>query len=200
MKRWIILVCIMSGSIFVRAQTDIAGTIIDQHSGQGLEFASIALVHLPDSSVAKETTTDKKGRYAMKAVASGTYLIRCSFIGFNKMQTAPFTIKTGMSRYSLDPVALTSVSANLADVTVVGRRNLLNSSIDRKTYNVDQDIMSRAGSASDILKNIPSVEVDVEGNVVLRGSGDIIILINGKPSPLMGRTRGSVATAARQFN
>ena len=80
----------------------------------------------------------------------------------------------------------------MSEVTVTSRKSLLNASIDRKIYNVTQDIMAKTGTASDILKNIPSVEVDVEGQVSLRGSADVIILINGRPSPLMGRTRAEV--------
>lgn len=69
---------------------------------------------------------------------------------------------------------------------------MLVSSIDRKVYNVDQDIMSTSGSASDILKNIPSIEVDIDGQVSLRGSGDVAIFINGRQSPLMGKSRADV--------
>ena len=77
-------------------------------------------------------------------------------------------------------------------VTVISKKATLNTSIDRKVYNVDQDIMSKSGTVSDLLKNIPSVEVDIEGQVSLRGSADVLILINGKPSPLMGKSRAEI--------
>jgi outer membrane receptor protein involved in Fe transport len=80
-------------------------------------------------------------------------------------------------------------SAVLKEVQVVAKKNMLNTSIDRKVYNPAQDIMAQSGSASDILRNVPSVEVDIDGNVSLRGSGDMQILINGRPSPLMGVNR-----------
>jgi outer membrane receptor protein involved in Fe transport len=87
---------------------------------------------------------------------------------------------------------LSNSTQQLNEVVVTGKKPMLNTSIDRKVYNVDQDIMSKSGAASDILKNIPSVEVDIDGNVSLRGSGDVMILINGRPSPLMGKNRAEV--------
>jgi len=75
------------------------------------------------------------------------------------------------------------------EVTVTSKKAMLNTSIDRKVYSVSQDLMAQSGNASDLLKNIPSVEVDIEGQVSLRGSADVIILINGRPSPLMGKTK-----------
>ncbi len=174
------------------AQTIVTGNIIDKVSKQPIEYASVLLIHLPDSAVIKGTATDKKGKFALYDIKPGPYFLRCSFIGYEKIQTQPFTIDGSAPKFSIAAIELMNAAKNMADVTVVGRRSTLNTGIDRKVYNVDQDVMSRTGSASDILKNIPSVEVDVEGNVALRGSGDIMILINGKPSPLMGRTRTEV--------
>jgi outer membrane receptor protein involved in Fe transport len=173
------------------AQT-ITGTVIDKSSGRPIEFASVLLIHLPDSAAVKGTASDKKGKFSIADITPGDYLLRCSFVGFASLETGPFVVKAGSTRASIPAIALVNTSKSLTDVTVVGRRATLNTSIDRKVYNVEQDIMSRSGSASDILKNIPSVEVDVDGNVSLRGSADVMILIDGKPSPLMGRTRAEV--------
>lgn len=174
------------------AQANITGSIFDKASNQPIEFASVVLRRLPDSLEVKGTATDKKGRYILDNVTPGRYLLQCSFIGFEKLFTSPFIIKEAQAKLEYPVIHLVNTGKLLQDVTVVGRRSLLNNSIDRKIYNVEQDIMSRSGTASDILKNIPSVEVDIDGNVSLRGSGDIVILINGKPSPLMGRTRADV--------
>jgi len=87
---------------------------------------------------------------------------------------------------------LPQANINLDEVTVTSNKIMLSNSIDRKTYNVQQDILSKTGSASDLLQNIPSVQVDIDGNVSLRGSENVLILINGKTSPLMGKTRAEV--------
>src|ERR1700694_2431130 len=192
MKRGMVLLLLALFALRLPAQTLISGNVLDKSSRQPVEFASVLLIHLPDSAATKGTATDKKGRFAFESVLPGNYIVRCSYIGFNVVQTAAFSLPAGQAKHPLPSIELYNAGKSLADVTVVGRRSTLNTSIDRKIYNVEQDIMSRSGSASDILKNIPSVEVDIDGNVALRGSTDVMILINGKPSPLMGRTRADV--------
>ncbi len=179
----------------VLAQTTaitIEGAIHDKASGNPIEFASIQLLQLPDSILVKTTVSEKKGKFRLEDVRPGNYLLRCSFIGYEISQVAPFSILPGSSLYTVERVDLLVSGKALAEVTVTSRKQSLVTGIDRKIYNVDQDIMSRSGSVSDILKNIPSVEVDIEGAVLLRGSGDVMILINGKPSPLMGRSRAEI--------
>ena len=174
------------------SQATVAGVAIDKTSQKPIEFATIELLHLPDSAVSKANVTDKKGKFSITDVSFGSYVVKCSFIGYNITWSQNFSLVAGQTAHNIEPLELINYSKTLSDVTVVGRKSQLNASIDRKIYNVDQDIMSRSGTASDILRNVPSVEVDVEGNVSLRGSGDILILINGKPNPLMGRTRAEV--------
>ncbi|MGB8192064.1 MAG: TonB-dependent receptor, partial [Chitinophagaceae bacterium] len=191
MKRTLITLVIfmLCNSLF--AQISVSGTVTDKVSGRPVEFASILLVQLPDSTETG-TVTDKKGKFLIEKVQPGTYIVRCSFIGFGFIQTSSFTIDANTPQHIVAPIQLVNDAKSLTDVTVVGKRATLNTAIDRKVYNVEQDIMSRAGSVSDILKNIPSVEVDIDGNVNLRGSGDVMILINGKPSTLMGRSRAEI--------
>jgi hypothetical protein len=78
------------------------------------------------------------------------------------------------------------------EVVVTSEKALFNNAIDRKVYNVEKDIMSKTGTVSELLQNIPSVQVDLDGNVSLRGSGSVLILVNGKPSSLMGKSRADV--------
>lgn len=186
----LLMCCCVCTRVFT--QTSVTGIVIDKAAKKPIEFASISLLHLPDSLVMQGTATDKKGRYTFQNVPPGNYVLRGSFIGYHQIESAPFFIQQGGSQYRAATLELVADSKSLTNVTVTGTRAQLNTSIDRKVYNVEQDIMSRSGTASDILKNIPSVEVDVEGNVALRGSGDVMILINGKPNPLMGRTRADV--------
>jgi outer membrane receptor protein involved in Fe transport len=176
----------------VYSQAIVAGTVLDKISQKTVEFATIELLHLPDSAISKVTATDKRGKFSIADVSPGSYIVKCSFIGYDITLSQKFSVVSVQATHNIEPLELINYSKTLSDVTVVGRKTQLNASIDRKIYNVDQDIMSRSGTASDILRNVPSVEVDVEGNVSLRGSGDILILINGKPNPLMGRTRAEV--------
>ena len=118
-----------------------------------------------------------------------------SFIGYNNL-SKPLTITSNQRNVNIGSIEISLLTGNLQEVTVTGRRSLLNTSIDRKVYNVSSDVMAQSGSASDILKNIPSVEVDIEGAVSLRGSTGVMILINGRPSPLM---RTNMAEALEQL-
>lgn len=158
MKNALVLFTVLFFCLCSHGQTSVFGTVIDKASRQPIEYASVLLIHLPDSSTVKGTATDKKGRFRMTSIKPGQYVLQCSFIGFDQIETKVFTIEASQTKYDLNTIELNNANKNLTDVTVVGRRPTLNTSIDRKVYNVEQDIMSRSGSASDILKNIPSVE------------------------------------------
>ena len=168
--------------------SSVSGIVADRSTGQAIEFATIQLINPADSSIVKATVTDKKGRFILEHIAAGEYSLHCTFIGYER-SIKTILINNDQHKLQLGTILIASFSATLKEVTVTSKKSLLNTSIDRKVYNVAEDLLSQTGSASDILKNIPSVEVDIEGQVSLRGSSDVMILINGRPSPLMGRSR-----------
>ncbi len=170
----------------------VSGTVIDQLSRQPVEFVNVVLLTDKDSAVVKNTVTDKKGKYILTDILPGTYRIRFTFIGYDIPKTQQLIITPEQTSVQLETIELNNHTTTLNEVVVTGKKSMINTSIDRKVYQVSGDIMSKSGSASDILKNIPSVEVDIEGNVNLRGSGEVMILINGRPSPLMGNNRAEV--------
>nr|MBA4139642.1 outer membrane beta-barrel protein [Segetibacter sp.] len=167
--------------------TVISGVIIDRSSKQALEFATVQLLHT-DSTIVKSSVTDKKGRFLIEGVKPVNYILSCTFIGYEK-SAKPLAISGNPQKVNIGAIQIGVLSANMAEVKVTTINRALNAAIDRKVYNVSQDILAQSGSASDILKNVPSVEVDIEGQVSLRGSADVMILINGRPSPLMGKTK-----------
>lgn len=175
---------ISSVVIAQQVTSTLSGVIIDKASKAAVEFANVELLNNTDSVLVKGMVTDSKGRFSFEQVKMGNYVIRYSFIGYEKM-IIPVTVdKARINMGSLE-IVLTNNPMN--NVTVTSTRSLLNTSIDRKSYDVTKDIMAQSGTASDVLKNVPSVEVDIEGNVSLRGSGDVMILINGRTSPLLGK-------------
>ncbi len=187
--RKLVPVIILFFSLNASAQTTlgISGTIIDSNTKLPIELASVQL--LQDSIVVKATATDRKGKFMLEKVTPGKYVLAFTFIGYEKRLD---TVNVAGQKVNTGVIALSSSSKQLKTVVVLSRKSLLNSSIDRKIYNVGQDVMSGSGSASDILTNIPSVEVDIDGNISLRGSTEVMILINGKPSPQMGKSRAEV--------
>ncbi len=184
---------LFSNSILVLAQpkgAEISGNVSDENSKLPIEFANVQLLRSSDSAFVNATATDKKGRFSLQNISPGNYLLLITYISREK------TYKTisinSEQRINVGTIQIPLSSTNMKEVVITSKRSLLNSSIDRKVYDVTQDIMAQSGSASDILKNIPSVEADIDGNVSLRGSEGVMILINGKPSPLMGKSRAEV--------
>ena len=169
----------------------VAVTVTDSVKKEGIELAVLQLINTSTNKAVKAGVTNKRGKIEFENIEQGSYLLRCSFTGYITADSLIQFTSQSPKNISIS-FALKADFINMNEVTVTGRKSLLNTSIDRKVYNVAQDIMAQGGSVSDILKNIPSVEVDIEGNISLRGSGDVMILINGRPSPLMGRNKAEV--------
>lgn len=163
----------------------IIGIVVDKVSKKPVEFANIELLEAADSSILLNTLSDTRGKYVLNGIKPGSYLVRYSFIGYT-ISVLP-VIVGDKSRINLGTTEMMLLTTINSSVTVTATRPQLNTSIDRKSYDVTKDILAQSGTASDVLKNIPSVEVDLDGNVSLRGSGDVLILINGRTSPLLGK-------------
>ncbi len=183
-----LLLSLPLGQLIYGQASTVSGTVVDKTNSKTVEFATVQLLQLPDSALVKSMVTDQRGKFLFDNINDGKYLLRFSFISYAKAEL-PLQVNPGQSKVNVGVIEMTPVSGSLQQVVVISKKSLLNASIDRKIYDVTQDIMSQTGSASDLLRNIPSVEVDVEGQVTLRGSPDVMILINGRPSPLMGRTQ-----------
>ncbi len=187
---------VFCSSIFAQQQgTLITGVIADKTSKSTIEFANVELLNAKDSAVIKGAITDAKGKFNLDQVKAGNYLLRYSFIGYEKTVMA---VSVGdRPRINLGTLPIALLVNPMDNVTVTATKPLLNTSIDRKSYDVTKDIMAASGTASDVLKNIPSVEVDLDGNVSLRGAGDVMVLINGRTSPLLGKL--NMAEVLQQF-
>ncbi len=186
----IVISVLLSTNIFSQAtKSTVTGIITDKLSKQPIEFATAQLLHQKDSAVLITTITDKQGRFVFNKIEEGNYILHLSFIGYENN-----TIKIIINRQkqNLGILEIVATSKSMSEVIVSANKSVLNTNIDRKVYNVSQDIMAQSGTVSDILKNIPSVEVDIEGQVLLRGSANVMILINGRPSPLMGKSKAEV--------
>ncbi|MDP4291997.1 MAG: outer membrane beta-barrel family protein [Bacteroidota bacterium] len=163
----------------------ITGVILDKSSNSALEFAKVILKNKKDNTVVLMAMTDKDGKFLLSGVPYGDYVIAYSFIGYQDAESQTIQVVPKQKRVDMGSLYTTATSQTLNEVTVTGKRSTLVTSIDRKTFNVGSDLMSKAGSVSDLMQNIPSVQVDVDGNVSMRGSDDVTILIDGKPSAMM---------------
>ncbi|TDW48840.1 outer membrane receptor for ferrienterochelin and colicin [Flavobacterium sp. 270] len=168
----------------------VTGKVFEKVSKQPLEYATISIMALNDTKVIAGGITNPKGEFEV-AVAPGTYDIKIEFISFKPTEIKQKAI-TGDT--NLGSVNLSEDAAQLNEVVVRAEKSTVEIKLDKKVYNVGQDMMVKGGTVSDVLDNVPSVSVDTEGNVSLRGSDNIRILIDGRPSNAI-----NVAEALRQL-
>ena len=162
-------------------QITITGIIIDSNTKEPLEYATVVLKDVKTKQLSGGIT-DENGNFNVKA-NPGTYDISFEFISFKTV-----TISNKYIDKSLDfgTIKLSEDSNTLDEVVIIAEKSTVEIRLDKRIYNVGKDMTVRGGSASDVLDNVPSVDVDVEGNVSLRGNENVRILIDGKPSALVG--------------
>ncbi|WP_036384540.1 TonB-dependent receptor domain-containing protein [Muricauda sp. MAR_2010_75] len=160
----------------------ISGTVIDQDSGQPLEYATFVLQEVDNPDKVTGGITDLDGKFEIET-NPGQYNIRVEYISYKTYTRAnqSYTSSTDLGNIILAPDV-----AQLQEVEVVGEKTTVEVRLDKKIYNIGKDITTSGGNVSDALNNIPSVSVDVEGAISLRGNENVRILINGKPSALAG--------------
>ncbi len=181
---WLLLPLSMSAQ-------EITGVVADRATKKPLQFVNVSLLRAADSTIVTGSATDSSGRFLISNVPPGTYRLRLTLLSYSRRMLSPVRVE-GTGRVDIGTAQLVESPVDLQEVVVEGEKAMFVQGIDRKIYNVEQDLAAASGSASDLLRNVPSVEVDIEGNVSLRGSGDVSILVNGKVSPLMKRNSAEV--------
>ncbi len=164
----------------------VIGILRDSSTKEVIEFASVALLRFRDSSAVTGNLTDGKGHFTIEEVPVGKYILRISSIGYRKMDSKPFLLIPSEPLKDFGTVYVPSSTKKLKELEISADKVDYLNSIDKKVYNADKDLTSVGGTASDLLKNVPSVNVDVDGKVSLRGNDNVTILIDGKPSGLGG--------------
>ena len=160
----------------------ISGKVVDSESGQPLEYATFVLQKADSPDEVTGGITDLDGNFEIET-DPGTYNISVEFISY---KTYSRKGQTYNSDTNLGSISMSPDVAQLAEVEVVGEKTTVEVRLDKKVYNIGKDITTSGGNVSDALSNIPSVAVDVEGAISLRGNDNVRILINGKPSALAG--------------
>ena len=169
----------------------ITGKVIDASTKQGMEFANISLRKTGSKEFIKGTVSDQLGTFRLDGVSNGNYVVAVSVVGYATFEKE-LTIGTGQKTINLRNILLKEDTQLLNEVQVVGQRSQMKFEIDRKVFNVDQSLATAGGSASDVLGNIPSVQVDPEGEVSLRGNSSVTVWINGKESGLSADNRAQI--------
>ena len=160
----------------------ITGNVADSETSEPLEYATISLVNDQFPDRIQGGITDTKGNFDIE-IFPGKYNITIEYIGFEKIILEDRSVTESIN---LGDFKLNINSESLEEIELVGERTEVEIRLDKRVYNVGRDITVRGGSVTDVMDNIPSVSVDVEGNISLRGNDNVRILINGKPSGLVG--------------
>jgi len=168
----------------------IKGRILDSTSALPLGFATIQVIKTQDNSLVDGALSEDNGEFKID-VDFGEYYLRLDFMGYNPYSTPSFSLSKERPRIELNNIRLAPAVSTLDEVVVQAEKSSMQLFLDKKIFNVGKDLANAGGSASDILTNIPSVSVDQEGGVKLRGSDNVRILIDGKPSGLVGIKGGS---------
>ena len=181
-----LLVCLISP---IWAAESIKGLVVDAADQSPLDYVNITLFKDGSKKPITLVSTDTNGAFILPTIENGKYNVRISYVGF---ATVNQVVEVKNTAVNLGVIKMEADSRKLGEVEVVGQGSQMRFDIDKKVFSVDQNISSSGGSASDVLKNIPSVTVDNEGNVSLRKDGNVEIWINGKASGLTADNRAQV--------
>jgi iron complex outermembrane recepter protein len=162
------------------AQHTLTGTITDNETGRPMEFVQVALME-SDSSLLTGTITNDEGMFQLNINQPGSYLLMVSFIGFEEVWK-PVEIFSGPN--TLETISLIAAVTELGEVEITAAASLFRSEADRRIFNVEFMTVAEGGTAVQLLETIPSVQLDEEGNITLRGSANVLIYINGRPTSL----------------
>ncbi len=196
MKKIYSVLIFITTSFFAAAQNGkVSGSINDAESKSPVEFATIALNNPTTNKPVDGTIADAKGKFVIKGIANGKYIVAISFIGFETIQRE-IEITDKNWDVNLGTVFLSSSTELLEAVTVEAQKVLIEEKVDRLIYNAENDNTAKGGDATDVLKRVPLLTVDLDGNVSIRGSQNIRVLINNRPSTI---TAGSIADALKQI-
>ena len=169
-----------------RASGELSGRVIDGDAGTPVPSATVSIWTATDSTLVTGTITTPDGVFSLNGLRPGVYSAHVSYVGFVTQIVGDIRLRPGNLQVDLGDIELFSDTQMLDEVEVAADREFVEVGIDRTIYNTKDQLVSAGGSATDVLENIPSVEVDIEGNISLRGSQNVAILINGRPAPMTG--------------
>lgn len=203
MKKIFTLIAFLSIPLFTQAQEEtqkgngkITGVVIDGDSNQPVEFANIALIDPKTGKPVNGSVADDKGKFSITKISPGTYQVQISFIGYETKNIDNVVLGERKNSIDLGTIKVGSEAKVLGEVVVEGQKQLVEERVDRTIYNAENDKTTAGGDATDVLRRVPLLSVDLDGNVSLRGNSNLRVLINNKPSTIAA---SSVADALKQI-
>jgi outer membrane receptor protein involved in Fe transport len=173
----------------------ITGTVLDSLSGKPVDYATVSVLDQASGKVVSGSMVEAGGKFKVEKLSAGTYVLKVGFIGYGNKVIANLKVTDG-AELKIGKVLLRPDTKTLNEVKVTGQKALIEEKIDRTVYNAENDQTARGGDATDVMKRVPMVSVDLDGNVSVRGSQNIKVLINGRPSAMMS---ASISDALKQI-
>ncbi|MCD8538728.1 MAG: TonB-dependent receptor family protein [Leadbetterella sp.] len=178
-----------------KGNSKITGTVTDSLSAEPVAYATVSLINRETGKVTDGAMAGDNGEFILSQVAAGEYTVQISFVGYQDKKITGVKVQKGKD-VALGTILLPVNTRILEEVKITGVRALIEEKVDRLVYNAEGDITAKGGDASDILKKVPMLTVDLDGNVSLRGSSNIRVLINNKPSTIVA---SSIADALKMI-
>lgn len=185
----ILLLTFQQAAFALEDNTSVSGKVVDKKNSP-IPYATVTLMR-QDSTVVNGAITDDNGQFEITPVQYGTFMLRVSGIGINTITQTGVVISESDPKYAMGKITVETTAQMLQEVKITDNRPMMEIGIDKRVFNVERNITSSGGSVSDVLQNIPSVSVDVDGGVSLRGKAGVTILIDGKPATLLGGDEAS---------
>jgi ferric enterobactin receptor len=198
-KRIVLLIILWLSTcncLYSQNKFNITGTVIDSLQRTPIDFATISLFKIGATRPFNGISTNPKGNFTLNNLPAGFYRITVDFLGYHSKSIDHISVGGNASTVALGNIGLSHSQNQLQEVTVTAKAPILENKIDKLIYNTANDLTVQGGVALDILKKVPMISVDVDGNVELQGNANIRFLINGKPSSIFG---ASIADALQSI-
>ena len=177
------LIILTAATGYSQQSIKISGTLCDSITHEPIRFATVAILNQQTRALVKETQTDTSGHFMLENVRGRTLTLRITYIGYNDIVKENILINLATGELNFGTLTMTtSKSSLLKEVAITAKKKALQNVDSKKVFSVNQSLVSKGGDAADLLRNVPTLQVDVDGNVSLRGSAKVKVLIDGKPS------------------
>ncbi|MGN8071416.1 TonB-dependent receptor domain-containing protein [Mucilaginibacter sp. SG564] len=186
----VITILVLSGicnNLYAQNNGRIIGLVKDAQTHEAISFATVALINSTTKTNILATQTDISGSFVMGNLPPGTFTLRLSYLGYNPVVKENIIINTSVNTLNVGEIQMSS-SPNkvLNEVTITAKKPTLQNKDGKKVFAVNQSLVSQGGTAADLLQNVPTLQIDANGNVNLRGSTGVKVLVDGKPSLIAG--------------
>lgn len=191
MKRILVFLLLCMSVSTLSAQGFVKGKVLDKQNSEPLGFVNVRITQKASGAFVGGGMTDSEGNFTVKNLKNGAYVLTLTFVGY-KEETRDFELTADSPKRTFTRIYMSENRNELAGVTITGQKSTMKLEVDRKSFDVTQLISNSGEAASDVLDNIPSVEVDNDGNVSLRGNSSVEVWINGKSSGLTSDNRAQI--------